>query len=337
MNDRAAPHRLEAEWLAHRFDEARGEIRFVPYSRAERAAVPFLIDAHLPAREYKALSRDAARAERGEAPVHFVFHSGFCCSTLLAASLDQPGLASSFSEPTILNDAFGWRLRGAASGDLGILVDDALGLLARPFAGDAAAVLKPSTVVNGLAEAMLAIRPQARAIVMYAPLRDFLISIAKKGLDGRLWVRDLLVKCRAEGRTGALGFSDLDLLGQSDLQVAALDWLMQHAVFAQLISATPQRVRSLSSETFMSAPERTLEAAARLFQLPWNDDHLDAALTQTMRRNSKSGAQFGAADRAAEYERAYAVHADEIDKVLVWAGEVARSAGLPVELAAPLI
>lgn len=328
---------FEPEWLVHRFDEARDEFRLVPYTRAERSAVPFLIDDHLPARDYRTVSRAEARALRGAVPIHFIFHSGFCCSTLLSAALDQPGLASGFSEPTVLNDAFGWRLRGAKPGDLGEMVEDALGLLSRPFAGDPASVLKPSTVINGLAEGMMAIRPEARAIVMYAPLRDFLISIAKKGLDGRLWVRDLLVKCRAERRTEALGFGDIDLLGLSDLQAAAVDWLMQQATFARLIARFPGRVRSLTSTAFLHNPRDTIEAAARLFDLPISDVHLDAALAGPMKRNSKDGSRFAASDREAEYGSAYTLHRDEIDKVVAWAGEVARGAGLQVALSSALV
>lgn len=328
---------MDPAWLAHRYDESNDTIRFVRYERHERAAVPFLVDGHLPVRDFQSLSRPEARQQAGSAPVHFIFHSGFCCSTLLSAALDQPGLASSFSEPTILNDACGWRIRGADPSAVGELIEDALRLLARPFLGDAASILKPSTVVNGLAEAILAIRPEARAVLMYAPLRDFLVSIAKKGLDGRLWVRDLLIKCRAEGRTQAFGFSDLDLLGQSDLQVAALDWLMQQAVFARIIKRYPDRVRSLSSDIFLDSPEQAIDSAAALFHLPMSAANLAAAMNGPMRQNSKDGSPFGRDERLMEYENAYRLHHDEIDKVVVWAEHVAKSANIPMTLSAPLV
>ena len=264
---------LDPAWLAHRYDEASDTIRFVRYERDERAAVPFLVDGHLPERGFEALSRSEAHRLGVSTPLHFIFHSGFCCSTLLSTCFDQPGLATSFSEPMILNDAVGWRLRGAPSGDVGELVDDALGLLARAFPGDEAAIVKPSTVVNGLGEGLLAIRPQSRAIVMHAPLRDFLISIAKKGLEGRLWVRDLLVKCRSERRTEAVGFSDVDLLKLSDLQVAAIDWLMQQATFGQMLMRFPGRVRSLTSDDFLDRPEEALAAAGAAFRRKAGNGH----------------------------------------------------------------
>ena len=328
---------LGAEWLAHRFDEATGTIRFVDYDRQTRAAVPFLTDDHLPQREYRSMTRDEARVIGQTAPVHFIFHSGFCCSTLLAACLDRPGLASGLSEPVILNDIVGWRMRGAPPEAIGPLLADALRLLARPFPGDQAVVVKPSNVVNGLAAAMLAIQPQARAIVMHAPLDDFLTSIAKKGLDGRRWVRELFVKLRAEGRVQALGFTDVDFLGQTDLQIGAMAWLAQQSLFASLIAGAPDRVRALDSAAFLAQPEAALARAAAHFGLRLDADQLTAMLDGPLQRNSKDGSSFSAADRAADYDKGRAAHGDEIAKVAMWAAEVARTVGIDTRLGAPLI
>jgi hypothetical protein len=333
----ASPAALGAEWLAHRFDEATGTIRFVDYDRQTRAAVPFLTDDHLPRRDFRSMTRDETRAIGQTAPVHFIFHSGFCCSTLLAACLDRPGLASGLSEPVILNDIVGWRMRGAPPEAIGPLLADALRLLGRPFPGDQAAVVKPSNVVNGLAAAMLVIQPQARAIVMHAPLDDFLTSIAKKGLDGRRWVRELFVKLRAEGRVQALGFTDLDFLGQTDLQIAAMAWLAQQSLFSSLILGAPDRVRTLNSAAFMAAPDAALRHAAAHFGLTLDPADLAQIVAGPLQRNSKDGARYSAADRAADYDASRAAHGDEIAKVTLWAEEVARAVGIDTTLGAPLI
>lgn len=328
---------LGAQWLAHRFDEATGNIRFVDYDRAARAAVPFLTDDHLPHRAYRSMTRDEARVMAQTAPVHFIFHSGFCCSTLLAACLDRPGLASGLSEPMILNDIVGWRMRGAPPEAIGPLLADALRLLGRAFPGDQAVVVKPSNVVNGLAAAMLAIQPQARAIVMHAPLDDFLTSIAKKGLDGRRWVRELFMKLRAEGRVQALGFIDLDFLGQTDLQIAAMAWLAQQSLFRSLIAGAPDRVRVLDSAAFLRQPDAALVRAATHFGLMLDSAELAKILAGPLQRNSKDGGRYSSADRAADYDASRAAHGDEIAKVALWAHEVARTVGIDPTLGAPLI
>ena len=60
------------------------------------------------------IGREEAAALLGaQAPIHFIFHSAFCASTMLVRALDVPGSAMGISEPVILNDMVGWRRRGA--------------------------------------------------------------------------------------------------------------------------------------------------------------------------------------------------------------------------------
>lgn len=328
---------LPSQWLAHRFDETRNEIRFVDYDRATRTSVPFLTDDYLPSLPYRAEPRTRAlQLAPPSAPIHFVFHSGFCCSTLFASCFDQPGLATTFSEPMLLNDVVGWRKRGASPADVGRLLEDALTLLARPFPGDRAALVKPSTVVNGLAAAMMSVRPEARTIVMHAPLEDFLTSIAKKGIDGRLWVRELFLAMRGEALVEGLGYGDAEFFGQTDLQIAAVAWLGQQRLFHQLVSRFPERVRSLDSKRFLDEPQASLEAAGEFLGLAFSPAQLAAAEAQRLPRNSKDGKPYSKGARQADYRAASAAYGDEISKVAAWARAVASAASLPLEPGNPL-
>ena len=329
--------RLGSEWLAHRYDEASNSIRFAEFDRVTRSSVPFLTDSYLPAQPFRAEPRGKALSlAPPTAPAHFVFHSGFCCSTLFASCFDQPGLASTLSEPMILNDVVGWRKRGASPGEVGKLLDDALGLLARPFEGDQAAIVKPSTVVNGLAPAIMRLRPDAKAVVMHAPLEDFITSIAKKGLDGRLWARELFIAMRLERLVDDLGFSDEQFFGQTDLQIAASAWLGQQRVFASLLDAFPDRVRSLDSKRFLDDPGRAIEAGAALFGLGFEDSNREAAKTGPLALNSKDRKPFTRGAREAEYRAARASYRGEIEKVVSWAAAVAESANIGLALGRPL-
>lgn len=333
----SSTEKLGPQWLAHRFEEGGDNIHFVDHDRAARAGVPFLTDVYLPPAPPKVIHRPRALAlAPPTAPIHFIFHSGFCCSTLLAACLDQPGLATGFSEPMLLNDVVGWRKRGAQPPAVERLLDDSLSLLARPFSGDAAAIIKPSTILNGLAPAILKLRPGARAIVIHAPLADFVTSIAKKGLDGRLWARDMFLNLRREGLVQNLGFDDEAFFGQSDLQIAAIGWLAQQAQFAALVAAYPDRVRSVTTGSFLGDPTATLRSAGTLFGLAVSDDQVGAAMAGPLRRNSKDKADYGADQRTADYAAARDIYGDEIAKVAAWAEAVAGAAGVPLALPNPL-
>ena len=326
----------DPQWLAHRYDETADTIRFLHCTRAERSAAPFLTDDNLPAHTMSQRGRVDSLVGIAPARTAFIFHSAYCCSTLLANIFDLPGIATALKEPQILNDMVGWRQRGADPAAVGQVLSDSMALLARPFEVGESVVIKPSNVVNGLATAMLELRPQAPANLLHAPLRTFVTSIARKGMWGRLWVRELLSRQLVDGLVD-LGFEPRDYLLHTDLQAAAVGWLAQQKLFAAMIARWPQRVRSLDSETLIARPAETVAAAAAHFGLVMHPDRMAAAVAAVFSRDAKSGAAFATGQREAERLAGAAVHAEEIEKVSSWAETVAARAHVPMALPAPLL
>lgn len=325
----------DAEWLAHRYDPGHDAFHFRRVARDARAAVPFLTDLHLGEEKAPVILRRAdchAATPEPRAPIHFVFHSAYCASTMLVQALDRPGAASGLSEPVLLNDMVGWRRRGADPREHGRVMDDALAMLGRGFAADEAVIVKPSNIFNPLARGALTLRPHARAILLYAPLKAFLLSVARKGMWCRLWCRELLENYLADGFV-QLGFEPRDYFRQSDLQVAAIGWLAQQQAFAALLDWAPDRIVSLDSEALTSNPAVAVAAAADHFGLGGYraDDH------PALGRNSKSGAAFAAGERQRDLAAAEAAYGEEIAQVVGWAVAVAFQAGIPLDLPRPLL
>lgn len=333
----ADPHALAPEWLAHRYDPGHDAVHFIQAERQLRRTVAFLTDEHLPGASAPFVVRrqDVPRVGTTRR-VNFIFHSAYCCSTLLANAYDRIGRSTSFKEPVLLNDLVGWRHRGGDPGKISDVLRDGLAILARPFEPGEICVIKPSNVVNGLAPAMMAGRPDAAALLLYAPLDAFLGSIANKGLWGRLWVRDLLAKFLKEGLVD-LGFGPQEVFLQSDLQVAAVGWLAQHVLFAKLATAWPDRVRTLSSDALLVDPGRALEALDQLFGVNDTAEGRHEVVASIFTRHAKSGDTFDAADRERNRQAATEVHGEELAMVSSWAATVAEQAGISMALPAPLI
>ncbi len=330
----------DPQWLPHRYDPGHDAIHFRRASRGEHRAATFLTDDHLPAADAPLILRRAevmAGADR-PAPLHFIFHSAFCCSSLLARAFDIEGKAMGLKEPYILNDLAGWSHRGAQPAQMAEVLDDVLALLARPFASGETLVAKPSNIANAMAPAILAMRPDTNALLLYAPLRDYLNSIARKAMEGRLWVRDLLVKLLKD-RLIDLGFEAEDYLRHTDLQAAAVGWLAQQALFGRLVGRFgPTRVRLLSSRDVTTRPRDTMAALARLFRVPLDDAALDAVVAgPAFTRHSKTESAFGSVEREAEQQGAHQLFGDEIEKVALWAEAVAANAGVAIEPGASLL
>lgn len=319
---------------AHRFVESDDTFRFIRLPREDHAAVPFLTDLYLgdgsglgdlPAEQCLTL---------GKGNLRLLFHSAFCGSTMLARAFDRPGLAMGLSEPVVLNDLVGFRRRGAAPAQVARAADAALRLLARPFGAGEAVLVKPSNVINPLAELLLALQPEAPALFLHAPLETFLISVARKGLGCRLWCRELIEGYLRENYVG-FGFTAEDLFRQTDLQIAAVGWLTQHAHFVRLAEKLgTARLRSLDADAMTADPARAIGAVAAHFQLELSDAaRAEVVSGPAFTRHSKSGEAYSPAARSADYLRARQAYGEEIDTVLVWAQAVADGAG--VALTAP--
>lgn len=327
-------------WLPHRYDEGHDSIHFVRLERDGHRKATFLTEEYIGADLPRQVVRrsDAALAASPPAPLHFIFHSAFCCSTLLARAFDYEGFSMGLKEPVLLNDLVGWKRRGADPRAVGAVTDVALSLLAQPFAPGESIVVKPSNVVNSLSPGILHLRPETNAILLYAPLGTYLRSVAKKGMWCRLWVRELLLGLLQDGVVD-LGFEAKDYLAQTDLQVAATGWLAQQALFVSLIKRFgPKRVRTIDSATLLARHHEVLAALSAHFRLGLSADDIAAIGSgYAFNTHSKFQGGFTAEDRESEHRAAAEAHSEEIEKVSIWAEKVAEAAGIPLILDAPLI
>ncbi|MBL9069605.1 MAG: hypothetical protein JNM03_06375 [Sphingopyxis sp.] len=327
----------DAGWLAHRYDPGHDAFHFRRVSRDARAEVPFLTDQYLGEESAPVVLRRSdcrLAAASPEPPLHFLLHSAYCASTMLVQAFDRPGVATGLSEPVLLNDMVGWRRRGAEPRAHGRAMDDALAMLARPLTDGEAVIVKPSNIFNPLARGALMLRPQARALLLHAPLRAFLLSVARKGIWCRLWCRELLESYLADGYV-QLGFEPRDYFRQSDLQVAAVGWLAQQQAFAAFLDGAPDRFASLDSETLTADPVAAVTAALAHYGLPADRDAI--AAHPALGRNSKSGATFAAGERQRDLAAAEAAYGEEIDQVIGWAEVVAARFDIPLALPRPLL
>lgn len=325
---------LGPEWLPHRYDPDRDCFHFRNVDRKLRQTAPFLTDEYLPqSLDSIVIDRqEAADIAHGDGRIHFIFHSAYCCSTVLADALDQPGLLSSLKEPVVLNDLVGWRHRGGDPQRITQVLHSSLRLLARTLVDGEAAIVKPSNAVNGLASAILNARPDAHAILLHAPIEAYLTSIARKGMWGRLWVRELLALQLKDGLID-LGFKPQDYLMHTDLQVAAVGWLAQHKLFSALSERWPDRVRTLSSEQLTEDPIRISGDCATFFGAQGAcSSAFQNRARKAFARNAKDGSSFKTTDRIRDRIEGEKLHREEIEKVVMWAQAVARAASISMAL-----
>lgn len=313
----------DARWLPYRYDCSRDEVHFVWLPRRTHRELAFLTRPEVAqATPRHAVPRRlvAEHLPSAQAPLHLIMHSGLTGSTQLTHALDREGVAMTLSEPPILSDIVRYRLAGATQQQTDALIDDVLSLFARPFAPGEAVIVKMNSIGNALGAQILSRRAASQALCLHASLPLYLASIARKGLEGRIWARKLFATLRSAGLTD-IGFSDEEFFEHTDLQIAADAWLILHRMMGDAAARFGARVAAVDSEAVIARPEATLAAIAAHFGLDL--DAAAVAADPALTRHSKTGEAFDADRRSEELRAAADAHRAEIESVSAWARQVA--------------
>ncbi len=323
----ADPH-----WFPHVFNPAQRAVTFIRIDRARLGQPAFLADATSDGAEPVAIPLDQiASSGIQTAPLHFIFHTAFCRSTLLVRALEQPGLCTGLSEPGVIASLVN-------AGDAGrAAVLPITQLLARGWGEGEPVFVKPTNHANVIAPALMEAAPNARAILMTNPLPSFLAAVLRKGMMGRRWARQLYLEMM--GYAGMdLGMDAREQFAMTDLQAGALAWFLNQRYLEALTRKFGDRVRVLDGDAFGADPARALEAVGTFTGVPIDAARAKAIATgPVFTADAKTGEDYAAkaARDAAAVESA--VVEDEIGKVSEWIGMIAKQAGLDVPLRGTLV
>ena len=321
-------------WVPHHFDANQDAVLFAKIDSDERAKLAFLAD-FKPADDSQTQWIPAAAVQNvppSSRPVHFLFHSAFCRSTLLVKALGALPSVGGLSEPAILNNLQSQAKLPKARGMLAPLLNQ----LSKAIDNESAVIAKPSNFANGLIPAFMDHASGINAVLLYGSLPAFLLSVAKKGLGGRLWARKQLAHSRTIMPLD-LGMDEKAHYELSDLQCAALAWLLQMRQFAELIKARPDAFRTLESDHFIANKAAALVACGRWYGLEVAlDDAKAVANGALFQSHAKQGGDYEAVKAKQDAAGTSQVTEEEIEQIEQWIAVIMKQLGLTLPLANPL-
>lgn len=323
----------DARWFPFDLDLATSRVRFLRVPPAVLDESVFLDHRiALAGREPVDVARDGLTLPPPATP-GWLFHTSFCCSTLLARALHASPAVEVLKEPFALR-----RLSDARHG--GTPVDDWIGpvarLLARPWHADSRTVIKPTHVALNLAPALLAAMPGAPAVLLHSGLGDFIVSNLKKPPETKDKVGRLAARLVADAgwpptvleRAGvAAGWAGL----------VAAQWLATMALAGAALAAAPDRVLPLRDRDLLAdVPGQAARVAAHL-GLPATPTAIAArAAAEAMRHAKATDVAYDAARREREASMLRERFASMIDAAIGWARGEAAARALHPALAAAL-
>ena len=269
-----------------------------------------------------------------------IWHTAYCCSTLVADLLDAPGACLALREPGALLDLAAARRAGAPCAD-DRLIRAVFSRLARSPDAAERVVIKPS---NG-ANALIGVDMGGQALMLYSSCRDFVVSVVagvpphEGGEDRRRFARTLMLD-RATSERPNVPWRPLDLSVMTDLQIAALLWHAQVMEFRAVARQRgPGRVRSLDCADFLADPRRALTAIDAFMGLGLGADRVDAAVSgEKLARHAKTPAlAFSPTRRDQDLRAAAAAIGPALDAVVAWSFRVCPATPPGDPVGAPLL
>lgn len=324
----------DPEWIPHTYDATGTSLTFAHVPKSARAELMFLSDEHFAGNQEKARFpvEDVAAALDGlqQAPIHFIFHTSFCCSTLLARALEIPGKSTVLREPDVLINLANRIIRSDDPANRKRL-ELVMRLLERPLGSGETVIVKPSNFGNRLADLVLSARPESRAILLYSDVETLLRSLLKRGMFGRIFGRRLFAQLLGWSALN-LGYRPEELLQLTDVQAIALAWLMQISHFDAIARAFGDRAMLLDSAALLADPAAAIGRAQALFGLGLDAGEIESiARGPVFAKHSKfSDRDYSAEERQREHEAATQAHSDEIGMVVKWIEAVATNLGAPL-------
>jgi hypothetical protein len=279
------------QWFPERLDVASANFSFVKADFANLASQAFLDHRwNRSGLEHRSASASSllSMLPQDRPKLNFIWHTGFCCSTLLAKALNGPSNNLSLCEPQVLVNAAeakraGLFVRRPASKDIPKLI---FHLLARKMSPELAVTVKPAPAANVLLRDA-ATQTAGAMLFLYSDCRSFLISTAKLGEEGRKYARRMFLALLGDGHAQAT-LPPAQLLSMSDLELAALLWHMQIAEFLRNWPLVQPRARSLDCDAFLTNPLETLTQVSDFFSLHVGSEKLAEAVSGPLfRQNAK--------------------------------------------------
>ena len=308
----------------HRMDSVRGDTIVVETDRARLRQASFLDgrETFWSAERLVPLTVDLSDAP---GPSRFIFHVGFCGSTLLSRLLDDPAGVLVLKEPQCLADIAGQRqlaIARQAQAPLPALIDHALARL-NPTAGDGATVIKPTNWVNSLLPELCARERAVRAVFVSMDRRAYLGAVFRGGRARLEFCTRLAAEIAAVlPRGNALlqrAIASIDDPLDRAARIVVLLHAMQETLFDRAIAANgwTDEVRIDFSELATHPADALARARTALALEPVADDHVRVA--GVMQRHTKDPAtEYSPSQRAREDHEVDRLHRHRFDAALAW-------------------
>jgi len=320
------------DYLPHRVSIVEESTEFVRTDRAKLRAATFLDGrTDFSSGPSAGTSIDALLAQTIDvsSPDRFIFHVGFCGSTLLSRLLDGEGRAVVLREPNCLVDLAAYQAaldhKDMRDGRRDAILLSLCALLRRRWAPTEAVVIKPSSWINNIAPLLCRISPGIRPLFLTMSRAAFIHAIFRGGTARLNFAARAAVHLSSAGSENAKLVASALASTTEPLRQLALLAVVTHEIQMRLFREA-ERVggwglpHRLTFEEIVTDPLKASIKAAAALELELDEGALEKRCSHWLGRHAKQpDASFSIGDEADADVRVMAEFGDHIDMALRWA------------------
>ncbi|REL31652.1 hypothetical protein [Thalassotalea euphylliae] len=324
----------QANYLLHRFEPATALFTYIKTTQQKINAASFIDGREDFSVDKTCYQVPAAQTVSSftatETPLaKFIFHIGFCGSTLLAKTLAyHQAKVLCYKEPQVLIDLAELKatnhLLYRQTARWQQYITFTVQQLAKRFTPEQQLVTKPSNWANSLLPDLAVLIPGSRAVFMSMPKQAYLVAIFRGGKERIAFIYRLrahLLKVLPDYQPLAV---KIDNCGQDILwQVAKsclLVYRLQHLLFSRAQQLLPsEQWQTLDYQEFLNTPHETLLQVNNTLQLGLTINELELAQAASFQRHAKAPAEsYQSHEKTTIDEQVYAYYQDAIEVSLTW-------------------
>ncbi len=275
--------------------------------------------------------------------INYIFHSAFCCSTLLSKCMDVEGVCMTLKEPSVIMQLANYKRTGhpslASRAALMSLIELTVFYLSSAGNINERIIIKPTNAANNIAGEIMESASTGSILLLYSGLERFLVSVIKKGEECRAFVRKLfnIIKNDSDRMRDIMPGA---LVQMTDLQIAALVWNLQIDQYLYLLKRYPQaNIRTLDCDVFLESPAEVLQQLYGHFACDVRAGTArEVAAGPVFSRYSKNqDKSYSPELRESEYAGIRNIHRKEIDLILSWSDQVRPDGAVKLPLPRALL
>ena len=266
-----------------------------------------------------------------------VFHSAFCCSTLLSNLLDYKNRTLVLREPMAYLQFANWKrgqdsIEDNVSGPLYTqLLAATSASMASGFINTELSLIKHHNLVSHIIGDVL-FEHDVRGLYIYSDLKSFIVSVLKSP-GRRSWLRDQIGFSYTDAQTlDDLKYVELDKL--DDVTGAVYLWLINIAQYRRASRILGPRLRSLNNRKLLDEPLESASRVASHLGLGLGSSHISEKIAHGVLGRHAKTPQLDYSDRQrkADLNKLGKLFRSEIKRGQKWAEKQANfslAGGLP--------